>query len=110
MATIRLLELLILLSLLFLMAGLFLWFWGSWPPLEVRPLLERLHKLTVSDSLGSLLMLLGLQIRRPDWWPLYGLAMLGLMLWNTIFGYVVARGVHQSRLLNAKARELGDAS
>ena len=98
------------LSLMLLGSGLLLWFWGSWPLLERRPLLARLHKLTVSDSLGSLLMLLGLLIRRPDWWPLYGLAMLGLMLWNTIFGYVIARGVHQSRLLNAKAQELGDAS
>lgn len=97
-------------SLLLLFAGLFLWFWGSWPLLEVRPLLDRLHKLTVSDSLGSLLMLLGLLIRRPDWWPLYGLAMLGLMLWNTIFGYVIARGVHLSRPLTARARELDDAS
>jgi len=97
-------------GLAFLMAGLFLWFWGSWPLLERRPLLARLHKLTVSDSLGSLLMLLGLLIRRPDWWPLYGLAMLGLMLWNTIFGYVIARGVHLSRPLTARARELGDAS
>ena len=73
-------------------------------------MLERLHKLTVSDSLGSLLMLLGLLIRRPDWWPLYGMAMLGLMLWNTIFGYVVARGVHLSSSLKAKARKLGDAA
>ena len=97
-------------SQLFLMAGLFLWFWGSWPLLEARPLLTRLHKLTVADSLGSLLMLVGLLIRRADWWPLYGLATLGLMLWNTIFGYVIARGVHQSRPLTARARELGDAS
>jgi multicomponent Na+:H+ antiporter subunit G len=75
--------------------GLFLWFWGSWPLLENRPLLVRLHKLTVADALGSMLILLGLLIQRPQWWPLFGLAMLGVLLWSTIFGYVVAAGSHK---------------
>ena len=75
--------------------GLFLWFWGSWPLLETQPLLVRLHKLTVADALGSLLMLMGLMVQRPSWWPLFGLTMFGLLLWSTIFGYVVAAGSHR---------------
>jgi len=82
-------------SMVLLGSGLMLWFWGSWPLLERQSLLVRLHKLTVADSLGSLLMMVGLLMRRPDWWPLLSLAILGLLLWSTIFGYVVAAGTHR---------------
>ena len=78
------------LSQLLLGAGLLLWFWGTWPLLEGGSYLGRLHKLSVSDTLGSVLMLLGLLLRIPDQWPLLGLALLGLIVWNTIFGYVLA--------------------
>jgi len=83
------------LSVMMLGSGLMLWFWGSWPLLERQSLLVRLHKLTMADSLGSLLMMVGLLMRRPDWWPLFSLAILGLLLWSTIFGYVVAAGTHR---------------
>jgi multicomponent Na+:H+ antiporter subunit G len=78
------------LSLLLLGAGLLLWFWGTWPLLEGGSYLGRLHTLSVSDTLGSALMLLGLLLRIPGQWPLLGLALLGLVVWNTIFGYVLA--------------------
>jgi multicomponent Na+:H+ antiporter subunit G len=77
-------------SLLLLAAGLLLWFWGTWPLLEGGSYLGRLHKLSVSDTLGSALMLLGLLLRIPGQWPLLALALLGLVVWNTIFGYVLA--------------------
>ncbi len=79
------------LSLLLLGAGLLLWFWGTWPLLEGGSYLSKLHKLSVSDTLGSGLMLLGLLLRIPQQWPLICLALLGLVVWNTIFGYVLAR-------------------
>ena len=78
-------------SLLLLGAGLVLWFWGTWPLLEQGSYLSKLHKLSVSDTLGSGLMLLGLLLRIPSQWPLLALALLGLVVWNTIFGYVLAR-------------------
>jgi multicomponent Na+:H+ antiporter subunit G len=77
-------------SLLLLGAGLLLWFWGTWPLLEGGSYLGRLHKLSVSDTLGSALMLLGLLLGIPGQWPLLALALLGLIVWNTIFGYVLA--------------------
>ena len=83
------------LSVMMLGSGLMLWFWGSWPLLERQSLLVRLHKLAMADSLGSLLMMVGLLMHRPDWWPLFSLAILGLLLWSTIFGYVVAAGTHR---------------
>jgi len=78
-------------SLALLGAGLVLWFWGTWPLLEQGSYLSKLHKLSVSDTLGSGLMLLGLLLRIPGQWPLLALALLGLVVWNTIFGYVLAR-------------------
>lgn len=78
------------LSILLLGGGLVLWFWGTWPLLERQSYLAKLHKLSVGDTLGSALMLLGLLLRIPAQWPLLCLALLGLVLWNTIFGYVLA--------------------
>jgi multicomponent Na+:H+ antiporter subunit G len=70
--------------------GLVFWFWGTWPLLERQSLLRKLHKLSVADTLGSSLILLGLLLRIPERWPLLCLALLGLVVWNTIFGYVLA--------------------
>ena len=78
------------LSLPLLTAGLLLWFWGTWPLLGGQSYLRKLHKLSVADTLGSTLMLLGLLLRIPQQWPLLCLALLGLVVWNTIFGYVLA--------------------
>ncbi|QNG26839.1 monovalent cation/H(+) antiporter subunit G [Synechococcus sp. HK01-R] len=78
------------LSQILLSIGLLMWFWGTWPLLQQRSLLVKLHRLSVADTLGSALMLAGLWLRRADLWPLLLLALIGLMLWNTIFGYVLA--------------------
>ena len=77
-------------SLLLLGAGLVFWFWGTWPLLESRTYLHKLHALSVADTLGSALMLLGLLLRIPGQWPMLVLALVALILWNTIFGYVLA--------------------
>ena len=78
------------LSLILISLGLLMWFWGTWPLLQQRSLLVKLHRLSVADTLGSALMLAGLWLQRADLWPLLLLALIGLMLWNTIFGYVLA--------------------
>jgi multicomponent Na+:H+ antiporter subunit G len=44
----------------------------------------------VADTLGSALMLLGLLLRFNREWPLLLLALLALLIWDTIFGYVLA--------------------
>lgn len=87
------------LSLLLLGSGVIFWFWGTWPLLEPGSLLRKLHKLSVADTLGSILMLVGLLLRIPRQWPLLTLALLGLVVWNTIYGYVLARNAmdRQSR-------------
>lgn len=75
---------------LLLLAGLVLWFAGTWPLLGRRSFLHKLHYLGIADTLGSALMLLGLLLRLKREWPLLLLALLSLVLWNTIFGYVLA--------------------
>jgi multicomponent Na+:H+ antiporter subunit G len=78
------------LSALLLGAGLFLWIAGTWPLLGRGSYLHKLHFLGLSDTLGSALLLLGLLLRFNREWPLLVLALLSLVVWNTIFGYVLA--------------------
>jgi len=75
---------------LLLLAGLVLWFAGTWPLLGRRNFLHKLHYLGIADTLGSALMLLALLLRLNREWPLLMLALLSLVVWNTIFGYALA--------------------
>jgi multicomponent Na+:H+ antiporter subunit G len=70
--------------------GLVFWFWGTSSLLGNRSVLFKLHNLSVSDTLGSITIILGLLLRRPREWPLLILAILSLALWNTMLGYVLA--------------------
>ena len=79
-----------LLSLALLGLGLLFWFAGTWPLLGRASFLTKLHYLGVADTLGSALMLLGLLLRFNREWPLLLLALLALLIWDTIFGYVLA--------------------
>jgi hypothetical protein len=55
-----------------------------------RSILFKLHGLSVSDTLGSMSIMLGLLLRIPREWPLLVLALISLAIWNTILGYVLA--------------------
>ena len=79
-----------LLNYLYIGFGLFFWFWGTSSLLSDRSVLFKLHNLSVSDTLGSIAIILGLLLRRPREWPLLLLAILSLALWNTMLGYVLA--------------------
>ena len=70
--------------------GLIFCFWGTWSLLGDRSVLFKLHNLSVSDTLGSLSIVVGLLFLRPREWPLLLLAIVSLMLWNTMLGYVLA--------------------
>lgn len=70
--------------------GLFFWFWGTYPLLGERSVLYKLHTLSVSDTLGSMSITIGLLLRIPREWPLVLLALISLAIWNTILGYVLA--------------------
>ena len=70
--------------------GLIFWFWGTIPLLGRESVLFKLHRLSVSDTLGSMAILLGLLIKLPREWPLLLLGLIGLTLWNTVLGYVLA--------------------
>ncbi|MEO0374747.1 hypothetical protein C1752_07516 [Acaryochloris thomasi RCC1774] len=70
--------------------GLVFWFWGTWPLLGDRSVLFKLHSLSVADTLGSMLMIVGLLLKIPREWPLLVLALIALSIWNTVLGYVLA--------------------
>ncbi len=79
-----------LLSALFIIVGLIFWVWGTKSLLKPRSLLLQLHYLSVSDTLGSLSIVLGLLLLRPKEWPLLLLALISIALWNTLLSYVLA--------------------
>ncbi|MEB3124633.1 MAG: monovalent cation/H(+) antiporter subunit G [Synechococcales bacterium] len=74
----------------FISLGLFFWFWGTSVLLTQRSVLFKLHNLSVSDTLGSVAIILGLLFYRSREWSLLLLAILSLTLWNTMLGYVLA--------------------
>jgi multicomponent Na+:H+ antiporter subunit G len=70
--------------------GLVFWFWGTAAIVRQRSVLFKLHSLSVSDTLGSLVIVAGLLLQRSREWPLLLLAILCLTMWNTMLGYVLA--------------------
>ncbi len=77
-------------SYLLLFIGLFFWIWGTLPILNKRnTILYKLHTLTVSDTVGSALILIALIIRNSTHWPVLFICLITLTLWNTIFGYLL---------------------
>ncbi len=81
----------IILSNFLIILGLLFWLWGTLPIVNKQhSLLYKLHTLTVSDSVGSLILLFGLLFRVPDYWPLLVVTAISLSIWNTIFSYIIA--------------------
>ncbi|NCQ41334.1 MAG: monovalent cation/H(+) antiporter subunit G [Cyanobacteria bacterium] len=70
--------------------GLILWLWGTSYLLSKRSPLYKLHSLSVSDTLGSIAIVIGLLWKIPREWPLLVLAIISLAIWNTMLGYVLA--------------------
>ena len=79
-----------LLSFAILFIGLIFWLWGTLPIVNrEHSIFYKLHTLTVSDSVGSLLILLALLIRAPQYWPIFVVTAISLSLWNTVFSYII---------------------
>ena len=70
--------------------GIVFWFWGTLPLIGNRSVLFKLHSLSVSDTLGSMIIVIGLLLKIPSEWPLLLLAIVTLAIWNTVLGYVLA--------------------
>ncbi len=77
--------------------GLIFWFWGTLPLLGNRSVLFKLHSWSVSDTLGSMSIILGLLLKIPREWPLLLLALISLAIWNTVLGYVLAYCASEGR-------------
>lgn len=79
-----------LLSYILIVVGIFFWFWGTFPLIGKRSVLYKLHYLSVADTLGSMLIVVGLLVKNPQEWSLMLLAIMTLAVWNTVLGYVLA--------------------
>ncbi|MBF2056248.1 MAG: monovalent cation/H(+) antiporter subunit G [Cyanobacterium sp. T60_A2020_053] len=81
-----------ILSCLLIILGILFWYWGTTSLLSRRSVLFKIHNLTVSDSLGSMLIIVGLLLKIPREFPLLILAIISLAIWNTMLSYVFAYG------------------
>ena len=79
-----------ILSYSLIVIGIIFWFWGTLPLIGNRSVLFKLHSLSVSDTLGSMAIVVGLLLKIPSEWPLLLLALITLAIWNTVLGYVLA--------------------
>ena len=79
-----------ILSYSLIVIGIIFWFWGTFPLLGNRSVLFKLHSLSVADTLGSMLIVVGLLLKIPNEWSLLLLAIITLAVWNTVLGYVLA--------------------
>ncbi len=73
-----------------LISGLIFWLWGTPVLFQKRSILYKLHSLSVADTLGSILIVVGLSLKIPSELPLLILAIISLTIWNTMLGYVLA--------------------
>ena len=70
--------------------GIVFWFWGTSHLVSNRSVLFKLHGLSVADTLGSMIIIVGLLLKIPREWPLLILGIISLAIWNTMLGYVLA--------------------
>ncbi|MBO1048725.1 MAG: monovalent cation/H(+) antiporter subunit G [Dolichospermum sp. DEX182a] len=70
--------------------GIVFWFWGTSHLVSNRSVLFKLHGLSVADTLGSMMIIVGLLLKIPSEWPLLILGIISLAIWNTMLGYVLA--------------------
>ena len=79
------------LEIILMILGVVFWLWGTLPVLNKKhSIFYKLHALTVSDTVGSLCMLLALALHSPSRWVLLLTAAISLSLWNTFFSYILA--------------------
>ena len=79
-----------ILSNLLLFMGLAFWLWGTLPIVNRKhSIFYKLDTLTVADSVGSILILIALVLRSPQYWPLFLVTAISLSLWNTILSYIL---------------------
>lgn len=82
--------------------GIFFWFWGTSHLVSNKSVLFKLHGLSVADTLGSMLIIMGILMKIPSKWPLLVLGIISLAIWNTMLGYVIAYCSTQDALQEAK--------
>ena len=83
-------------SLVLIVIGIVFWFFGSAWLLMDRSVLWKLHGMTVSETLGSILIVFGLLLQAPAEWPRLLLSIISLAIWGTMLGYILAYNMRES--------------
>ena len=80
----------IIISYILIVFGILLWFWGTVPILNKRhSIFYKLHTLTVSDTVGSIFIVIGLLLRDYDHWAILSIGAVSLVVWKTLVADLV---------------------
>ena len=79
-------------STILVVAGTFLWLLGTWRLIRTRDFMVKLHFLGISDTLGSLLIMLGCLLKKPSASMYIVVGMGALVIWGTFLPHVMAKG------------------
>ena len=81
----------IILSIILISVGVFLWLWGAFQLARKRKILWKIHALGAADTIGTLLILTGALIQSRENWPHMLLAGGAVIFWGTTFSFTLAR-------------------
>jgi len=79
-------------STMLIVAGTALWVLGTWRLIRVKSFMVKLHFLGISDTLGSILIMLGCLLKSPSAFMYIGVGMGALVVWGTFLPHVMAKG------------------
>ena len=80
-----------ILTILLISIGLFLWFWGGIRLAGKKSYLWKIHALGIADTIGTLFILAGCLVRTTKNWPHLILAMGSVVFWGSALSFLLAR-------------------
>ena len=78
-------------SIILIVVGVVLWFWGSAQLVSQRKFLWKIRALGAADTIGTLFILAGALFQSLENWPHVLLAMGAIIFWGTAFSFTLAR-------------------
>ncbi len=80
-----------------MLAGSIFFFVSSIGIVRMPDIYNRIQTGTKATTMGTILMLIGIGIFNPAWWPKLLVALLFVLLTNPISSHVVARAAHYTK-------------
>ncbi|MCK8600362.1 monovalent cation/H(+) antiporter subunit G [Desulfoferrobacter suflitae] len=73
--------------------GVLFWLWGTAKLPGNKSYLWKLHALGISDTLGSLFIVVGLLLRSPAQWHNLLLPLGSILFWGVMLAFILAKSV-----------------